>query len=415
MKKSILKIEAKKPFTDHKIEIHVNGLNLIITGGNGSGKTSLVKAIYSKLRYLLIDRGGEKADQTALSRGHWKKTIETAVPHSHEFMQARRQLDLIDNALAEKVALPLFVFNDLQQLHAEINDGKGIVEIFEAYRQANIVESRSASSIHYDPQELKNTSTALNIGDKLEAHLVNLHTRSVFAINESKNIDLYNSISSWFASFRKNLQYLLEDNSANVVFDADKFKFFIHQKNKSPYTFQTLSSGYSSIFAILSRLLMRAEYLRLSPSDLSGLVIIDEIDAHLHVSLQKKILPFLNSNFPNLQFIVTTHSPFVLSSVTDAIIYDLTKDEQVNDLSSYSYGSILEAVFGVLSTSNLLEGRLSEMAKIVDSIHPDYARLQELLELIAPDVDRMDEESQFFVNKAIYLVSRNDELVKKNV
>lgn len=41
------------------------------------------------------------------------------------------------------------------------------------------------------------------------------------------------------------------------------------------------------------------------------LFLVDEIETHLHVDLQKKVLPFLISFFPKIQFIVTTHSPFV--------------------------------------------------------------------------------------------------------
>ena len=47
--------------------------------------------------------------------------------------------------------------------------------------------------------------------------------------------------------------------------------------------------------------------------DLQGIVLIDEIETHLHVELQKKILPFLTNFFPNIQFVITTHSPFILN------------------------------------------------------------------------------------------------------
>ncbi len=45
--------------------------------------------------------------------------------------------------------------------------------------------------------------------------------------------------------------------------------------------------------------------------DAEGLVLIDEIETHLHLSLQKKIMDFLCKMFPNIQFVVTTHSPFI--------------------------------------------------------------------------------------------------------
>ena len=51
-----------------------------------------------------------------------------------------------------------------------------------------------------------------------------------------------------------------------------------------------------------------------SINQVPGVVIIDEIDAHLHVSWQRRIGSWLTSHFPNIQFIVTTHSPYICRS-----------------------------------------------------------------------------------------------------
>ncbi len=62
--------------------------------------------------------------------------------------------------------------------------------------------------------------------------------------------------------------------------------------------------------------------------DREGIVLIDEPEAHLHVSLQKTILPFLIRFFPGLQFIVATHSPYVRDSISNVMVYDLEEDFQ---------------------------------------------------------------------------------------
>ena len=62
---------------------------------------------------------------------------------------------------------------------------------------------------------------------------------------------------------------------------------------------------------------MRTEF------DMEGVVLVDEIETHLHLELQKKILPILTTLFPNIQFIITTHAPFILSSLDNTVIYDL--------------------------------------------------------------------------------------------
>ena len=83
--------------------------------------------------------------------------------------------------------------------------------------------------------------------------------------------------------------------------------------------------------------------------DIEGIVLIDELETHLHIELQKKILPFLIEFFPNIQFIVTTHSPFVLNSIEDAVVYDLEKNIRLENLSNFSYEGIVEGYFGLMS------------------------------------------------------------------
>lgn len=63
----------------------------------------------------------------------------------------------------------------------------------------------------------------------------------------------------------------------------------------------------------------------ISQYNAQGIVLIDELETHLHIELQKKILPFLTKFFPNIQFIVTTHSPYILNSISNAKAYDLEK------------------------------------------------------------------------------------------
>ena len=84
-----------------------------------------------------------------------------------------------------------------------------------------------------------------------------------------------------------------------------------------------------------------------------GIVLIDEIETHLHLELQRLVMPLLTKIFPNIQFIVTTHSPFVLSSMPNAIAYDLEHREIIEELTEYSYESLAEGYFGEYSVSSL--------------------------------------------------------------
>lgn len=104
--------------------------------------------------------------------------------------------------------------------------------------------------------------------------------------------------------------------------------------------------------------------------DLEGIVLIDEIETHLHVDLQKKILPFLTAFFPKIQFIVTTHSPFVLSSISNATICDLETRIVTTDLSAYSYGALIESYFEVDEYSQEIKDYIKEYEQLTTLLNP---------------------------------------------
>lgn len=72
-----------------------------------------------------------------------------------------------------------------------------------------------------------------------------------------------------------------------------------------------MSSGEMALVAEFIELLKQADTLRKPIDDISGIVLIDEVDKHLHIRLQKEILPLLFAKFPNVQFIATSHAPFL--------------------------------------------------------------------------------------------------------
>jgi energy-coupling factor transporter ATP-binding protein EcfA2 len=90
-----------------------------------------------------------------------------------------------------------------------------------------------------------------------------------------------------------------------------------------------LSQGMSSIFGWIGTLLRRmyAIYpLSEHPKDEPALVLIDEIDAHLHPQWQRTVVPAIRKQFPRLQIIATTHSPLILPSLEPNEIIRLRRD-----------------------------------------------------------------------------------------
>lgn len=99
-----------------------------------------------------------------------------------------------------------------------------------------------------------------------------------------------------------------------VVCDTDK------ERNKAiiPSIFD-LSSGESALLTLFGEIIRQWDNLSRNRAMLymTGIVLIDEVDKHLHITLQKEILPKLFELFPNIQFIVSSHSPFFNMGLAD--------------------------------------------------------------------------------------------------
>lgn len=80
-----------------------------------------------------------------------------------------------------------------------------------------------------------------------------------------------------------------------------------------------LSAGELSLISIFGEILHQADNIQnnIELKEISGIVLIDEVDKHLHITLQKEVLPKLFNLFPNVQFIVSSHSPFLNMGLAD--------------------------------------------------------------------------------------------------
>lgn len=102
----------------------------------------------------------------------------------------------------------------------------------------------------------------------------------------------------------------------------------IVRQNGIELSLEKLSSGNIFLIEHLVMLLCKMYSVcvlnEMDPADITripGILLIDEIENHLHPKWQKKILGIIRRTFPNLQIILTTHSPFVVSSIEGARVY----------------------------------------------------------------------------------------------
>lgn len=103
----------------------------------------------------------------------------------------------------------------------------------------------------------------------------------------------------------------------NRSFGENRFSIIRKSDNRMvANSLDSLSTGQLALFNLFATIIRYADHnniqLSYSLSEIKGIVLIDEIDLHLHTELQNEILPNLIALFPNIQFIVTSHSPLFL-------------------------------------------------------------------------------------------------------
>ncbi|MBN1605835.1 MAG: AAA family ATPase [Polyangiaceae bacterium] len=152
-----------------------------------------------------------------------------------------------------------------------------------------------------------------------------------------------------------------------------------------------LSDGERSLVALFAEIARRAAALSPNaPLDAPLVVLIDELDAHLHPRWQVNVIPRLLETFPQAQFVVTTHSPLVLVHVPKQSVR-LLKDFTLVPLSDETKGrdarDLLVDVFQVRTRPADMQKRLDEVASLIDTenLAAARAKLGELRQELGPN------------------------------
>jgi predicted ATP-binding protein involved in virulence len=458
-------IQGIIPFTDKKINIDLNGKNLIITGKNGCGKTQLLESIFEVLlqsptfvaqkKQLLTQVENTKNNNLSSIAAYEKHITQHAKakePNIKAIKQLKDQLDsnevILDEIRVTQVnneisqhqqqitqyeqSIKQFTQqieqwnkditqqeeNSITQLlnlrtHKEVvkslttketiisyHESDNVISLlmfFDASRKSGFQPVDNITSLEQETNNIKQQAVQLqhqrgknsNAGSFIEKYLANWEIKSALR-ERRKDFSVTEALEAWKEKFVGQLKVLLDNDSTNIKFDDETLNYSISQNHKMDFSFRDLSAGYSSILKVFTELLMTVEVSEFTPENINGFVVIDEVDAHLHPSLQRKVLPFLSELFPKIQFIVSTHSPFVISSESDSVVYDLSTRTLVDDdLTAYSTDVILEGILEVPNYSIYLEKILNNLS--------DEVFVKENLSLIKDLISKtelLDDESQ---------------------
>lgn len=377
---------------NNNFEIDLGGRNLIITGNNGSGKTNLLKRLYSVLEQRLVSIGDNTLTKAIEKLNEAEEQLRKRLPgdslYDYFLKQKNEATRFIDNEKKFSIT-----FNDERDFKVSIHERKSIIRFFEATRQASILGDGSISGMEKLLQEHKQLSLTKDSGILFERYLVSYWNYGLLQKGSGNDIEA-ERVFSWIEKINQDLKVLFEDESLTLDFNLAELRIYLKQNGKAPFRLDQLSSGFSSVLSIYADLLVKVELEKLARHEISGIVLIDEIDAHLHVTLQKKVFSFFSSAFPNIQFIITTHSPFVVQSVSDCIIFNLSTLETMYDLSMYSYTSIIKGLLGETSESDTLKEKIKLLESIYNDQQINVLELQKVVGELEPYIDKMDAASK---------------------
>ena len=391
MKRFIQGIHINRLFHLNSVDIPITDdshYNLIITGKNGSGKTVLLNTIKDFINSTKDDKSlyFTKLEEQIKT---WEKVFREATDEkgrssaSYQLNRCKEEYDRLFGRIN-------ILFNDIVYIYNQYRKGEFILAFYGASRNSRMVEPKNPTK----PTINRTGNIYESSSKEFLNFLSDLKIQEALARNEHQLKDA-DEISAWFNDFEQLLQELFSDSNLKLEFNYRNYSFTIRTGEKS-FKFTELSDGFSAVLDIITDLILKIERQNslTRAYNKEGIVFVDEIETHLHLQLQKAILPLLVRLFPKIQFIVTTHSPFVLNSIDCATVYDLEYHTLIKDgLSNASYSGIVEGYFKQDELSKDLRERLDlyrKLTKKKELNHDDFAQISSLETILSEIPDYLD-------------------------
>lgn len=356
-------------FTDLEVafaptEKHASKVTVFV-GNNGSGKTTLLKSLATALSWFVesirTDTGdGDPLEEDLIRNGATTATIAIGVrslgtgskgvdvdcswilaknrrgrkaqAHS-DVSQARDLADHYKNYLTlinDDAPLPLIAYypversvldipleivkgevpDQLDGYDKSLNQGVDFRSFFEWFRDREDIENESGISHSAMAQLSKKLDKDDAIWKEIEAFKILSRDAQLTAVRDA--------ISRFMPGFT-DLRVMRHPHLHMVI-----------DKSGQPLNVTQLSQGEKSIMALVGDIARRLAIMNPSRKDAlagSGIVLIDEVELHLHPKWQRSLIQQLTETFPNCQFILTTHSPLVISDTKGILCYVLDEGE----------------------------------------------------------------------------------------
>lgn len=358
----------------------------VFIGNNGSGKTSLLKSMTTSLTWFVARLKHDRSNGTSIPETVISNTAKSAMveinvndqnlqqdtqaytwritknrsARKSEFNTYLAELNqLTDNykqllTRCEKSSLPLIAFYPVERsvidIPLKIREKHQFLQI-DGYDNAlnNAVDFKRFFEWFREREDIENElllNELIDYNDLLDKHLEIIeslkiledqptHARELQMLqNELQSLPFTKSLKDSKSSLAKDKQleavrqaiYTFIPEFSNLRVRRKPRLHMSVDKNHKALNIIQLSQGEKSLMALVGDIARRLAMMNPSlenPLYGKGIILIDEIDMHLHPQWQRSIIQRLQTTFPYCQFILTTHSPLVISDTQGILVYNL--------------------------------------------------------------------------------------------
>ena len=371
-----LKLNFPERKIDGKAEIH------IFTGINGTGKTTLLQALtyfdivhnssYYAKKYEDSPKGSrfdglsQKITSSSVDIDKEESSLKISFSGKFDWLWdfSKKSRNFIErtkfgsigrfSTMGNKKELGALYSEQLTQYYKASNYETPNYSFFLYTGQRQILDTEAEVFTNFKSPALMDAldfnRTGLN--GNLFKWIANTKTKAALAF-QTGNKNRSNQYLENINSVERALSEVI-DRKIEFIIDEKTLQVQVNIDDKA-IKFNQLAEGYKSVINWLVDLFFRLDAIHFSNGQAFTL-FLDEIDVHLHPAAQRKILPVIQKLFPKAQIFLTTHSPFVIGSVDDALVYKFKFDKRGNSVldgdpmpseDGMSYNYIVKEILGV--------------------------------------------------------------------